>query len=186
MSRPRAVPAHLDLSLNTYAGLGRQHRAVLTCLMMSGSFRGVLVTITVTRAAIQVRPLRASVSRSQTCRPSSLLDRKCIRKQVSVTTRGGQGGATSFFRVHVRCGGSPHAHRAWPLAWPSPSGPPGAAEAPRARVGPEDAFCGAGFAERLERIFGALAGGGADLDNARRSGPVAVTSFRRSAYLARA
>jgi hypothetical protein len=32
--------------------------------------------------------------------------------------------------------------------------PAGSAETPRARVGPEDAFCGAGFAERLERIFG--------------------------------
>jgi hypothetical protein len=30
-------------------------------------------------------------------------------------------------------------------------------------------------AKRLERIFGALDAGGADLDNARRSGPVAVT-----------
>ncbi len=54
MSRPRAIPAHLGLSLNTYAGLGRRHGAVLTCLTMSGSFRGVLVTITVTRAGIQV------------------------------------------------------------------------------------------------------------------------------------
>jgi len=41
MSRPRAVPAHLDLSLNTYAGLGRQHRAILACLIMYGSFQGV-------------------------------------------------------------------------------------------------------------------------------------------------
>ena len=54
MSRPSAVPAHLDLSLNTYAGLGRQRRAILTCLRLSGSFRGVLVTITVTRAGNQV------------------------------------------------------------------------------------------------------------------------------------
>ncbi len=53
MSRPRAVAPHLDLSLNTYAGLGRPHRAVLTCLTMSGSFRRVLVTITVTRARVR-------------------------------------------------------------------------------------------------------------------------------------
>jgi hypothetical protein len=32
------------------AGLGRWHRAVLACRTMSGSFRGVLVTITVTTA----------------------------------------------------------------------------------------------------------------------------------------
>src|ERR1017187_10371614 len=32
--------------------------------------------------------------------------------------------------------------------------PTGSAEAPRARAGPEDAFCGAVCAERLERIFG--------------------------------
>ena len=32
--------------------------------------------------------------------------------------------------------------------------PAGSVEAPYARVGPEDAFCGAGFAERLDRIFG--------------------------------
>lgn len=36
--------------------------------------------------------------------------------------------------------------------------PAGAAEAPRARVGPEDAFCGAVLAERLERIFGCPCG----------------------------
>ncbi len=36
--------------------------------------------------------------------------------------------------------------------------PVGSAEAPRARVGPEDAFCGTGFAERLERIFGCPCG----------------------------
>ena len=36
--------------------------------------------------------------------------------------------------------------------------PAGSAEAPRARVGPEDAFCGAVFAERLERIFGCPCG----------------------------
>jgi hypothetical protein len=31
--------------------------------------------------------------------------------------------------------------------------PAGSAVAPRARVGPEDAFCGAGFAQRLETIM---------------------------------
>jgi len=36
--------------------------------------------------------------------------------------------------------------------------PAGSAEAPRARAGPEDAFCGAVFAERLERIFGCPCG----------------------------
>jgi hypothetical protein len=36
--------------------------------------------------------------------------------------------------------------------------PAGLAEAPRARVGPEDAFCGAVFAERSERIFGCPCG----------------------------
>jgi hypothetical protein len=36
--------------------------------------------------------------------------------------------------------------------------PAGAAEAPRARVGPEDAFCGAVCAKRLERIFGCPCG----------------------------
>jgi hypothetical protein len=61
--------------------------------------------------------------------------------------------------TYVRlAGGSLRAYRAWPSAWPSPSGPQGSAEAPRARVGPEDAFCGAGFAERLERIFGCPCG----------------------------
>ena len=76
--------------------------------------------------------------------------------------------------------------RAWPLTWPFAvkqmsqvviktlivrrafpglaSGlalavrPTGSAEAPRARVGPEDAFCGAVFAERVERIFGCPCG----------------------------
>ena len=36
--------------------------------------------------------------------------------------------------------------------------PAGSTEAPRARVGPEDAFCGAVFAERVERIFGCPCG----------------------------
>jgi hypothetical protein len=36
--------------------------------------------------------------------------------------------------------------------------PAGSAEAPRARVGPEDAFCGAVCAERFEKIFGCPCG----------------------------
>ena len=39
-----------------------------------------------------------------------------------------------------RGGGSPRAHRAWPLAWPSPSGPLGRQRLRRSRVGPEDPF----------------------------------------------
>ena len=38
-------------------------------------------------------------------------------------------------------GGSPRALRAWPLAWPSPSGPLGRQRLRRSRVGPEDRFC---------------------------------------------
>ena len=40
-------------------------------------------------------------------------------------------------------------------------------------------------AERLDDLRSALDAGGASPDNARRSGPVAVTFFRRSAHLAR-
>jgi hypothetical protein len=57
---------------------------------------------------------------------------------------------------HTR--GSPRVCRAWPPAWPSPSGPQGRQRSPRERVGPEDSFCGAGCAERLERIFGCPCG----------------------------
>jgi hypothetical protein len=39
------------------------------------------------------------------------------------------------------CGGAPRASRAWPLAWPSPSGPLGWQRSPASRVGPEDRFC---------------------------------------------
>jgi hypothetical protein len=42
---------------------------------------------------------------------------------------------------HIRSGGSPRAIRAWPLAWPSPSGPLGRQRLRRSRVGPEDPFC---------------------------------------------
>ncbi len=38
-------------------------------------------------------------------------------------------------------GGSPRVYRAWPLAWPSPSGPLGRQRLRRSRVGPEDRFC---------------------------------------------
>src|SRR4051812_49503213 len=37
--------------------------------------------------------------------------------------------------------GSPRASRAWPLAWPSPSGPLGWQRLRRSRAGPEDRFC---------------------------------------------
>ncbi len=40
--------------------------------------------------------------------------------------------------------------RAWPLAWPSPSGPLGWQRLRRSRAGPEDRFCEA----VLETIFG--------------------------------
>jgi hypothetical protein len=43
---------------------------------------------------------------------------------------------------------------AWPPAWPSPSGPQGRQRLRRSRVGPEDVFCGAVCAERLESNFG--------------------------------
>src|SRR5215831_7990849 len=35
----------------------------------------------------------------------------------------------------------PRAQRAWPLAWPSPSGPQGRQRLRRSRAGPEDPFC---------------------------------------------
>ncbi len=60
MSRPRAVAPHLDLSLNTYAGPSRPHRAVLTCLTMSGSFRRVLLTITITVTRARVRASKSA------------------------------------------------------------------------------------------------------------------------------
>jgi hypothetical protein len=37
--------------------------------------------------------------------------------------------------------GSPRTYRAWPLAWPSPSGPLGWQRLRRSRAGPEDRFC---------------------------------------------
>jgi hypothetical protein len=58
---------------------------------------------------------------------------------------------------------SPRAFRAWPLAWPSPSGPLGRQRSPGSRVG--------ACAHRLGDATGgsALDAGGADPDNARRS-----------------
>ena len=43
--------------------------------------------------------------------------------------------------ARVCCGGWPRAFRAWPLAWPSPSGPLGRQRLRRSRVGPGDPFC---------------------------------------------
>jgi hypothetical protein len=83
-----------------------------------------------------------------------------------------------WMRDMRRWGVSPRAYRAWPLAWPSPSGPPGRRRSPgstarRRRV------------RAAARMRNTVEAGGADLDNARRSGPVAVTSFPRSAHLPR-
>ena len=79
----------------------------------------------------------------------------------------------SRIKVPGRCGRSPRAHRAWPSAWPSPSGPQGRQRSSRTRAGPEDAFCGAGFAERLERIF--------KCPRARRGRSVQCAAFRPGA-----
>ena len=62
---------------------------------------------------------------------------------------------------------SPRAYRAWPLAWPSPSGPLGRQRSP-------------GSTARRRRVprsgmRSTVDAGGASPDNARRSGPVAVT-----------
>jgi hypothetical protein len=69
--------------------------------------------------------------------------------------------ATRIARAHF--GGSPRALRAWPVAWPSPSGPLGR--------------------QRSLALSGALDAGGADPDNAGRSGLIAVTFSRRLAAL---
>jgi hypothetical protein len=75
--------------------------------------------------------------------------------------------------------GSPRAFRAWPLAWPSPSGPLGRQRSPGSRVG--------ACAHRRGDATGgsALDAGGADPDNARRSGSVSCDFARRPAHLAR-
>jgi hypothetical protein len=75
-------------------------------------------------------------------------------------------------------GGSPRTARAWPLAWPSPSGPLGWQRSP-------------GSTARRRRVprsgmRSTVEAGGASPDNARRPGPLAVTSSRFSAHLARA
>ncbi len=83
MSRPRAVAPHLDLSLNTYAGPSRPHRAVLTCLTMSGSFRRILltITITVTRARARAsKSARIQVGASKSASSAAHLMRgRCVR-----------------------------------------------------------------------------------------------------------
>ncbi len=56
-------------------------------------------------------------------------------------------------RCRVCCGGLPRAHRAWPLAWPSPSGPPG-----RQRLRAQGWVPKMLSAERSERIFGCPCG----------------------------
>jgi hypothetical protein len=49
MSKPSAVPTRPRLSLMLMLASANGRRTVLTCLTMLGRFRGVLVTITVTR-----------------------------------------------------------------------------------------------------------------------------------------
>jgi hypothetical protein len=65
-------------------------------------------------------------------------------------------------------GGSPRAFRAWPLAWPLPSGPLGWQRSP-------------GSTARRRRVprsgmRSTVEAGGASPDNARRSGPMSVTT----------
>ena len=72
---------------------------------------------------------------------------------------------------------SPRAFRAWPSAWPSPSGPLGRPRSP-------------GSTARRRRVprsgmRSTVEAGGADPDNARRSGLMAVTSSRLPAHPAR-
>jgi hypothetical protein len=64
-------------------------------------------------------------------------------------------------------GGSAHAYRARPLAWPSPSGPQGWQRSPRSTA----------RRRRVPRngMRSTVEAGGADPDNARRPGPVPVT-----------
>ncbi len=74
--------------------------------------------------------------------------------------------------IHTRTlptglGGSPRVYWAWPLAWPPPSGPPGWQRSP-------------GSTARRRRVprsgmRSTVEAGGASPDNARRSGPVALT-----------
>jgi hypothetical protein len=74
--------------------------------------------------------------------------------------------------------GSPRASRAWPLAWPSPSGPLGRQRSTALKGGSRRSFLRSG----QKRSPGALDAGGADPDNARRSDPGAVTFSRRQAH----
>jgi hypothetical protein len=80
-------------------------------------------------------------------------------------------------------GGSPRAFRAWPVAWPSPSGLLGRLPLGlrRSRVGPDDRFCEA--VRNDHRVPLTLEG--ADPDNARRCGPGSVTFSLQLAHLAR-
>jgi hypothetical protein len=71
--------------------------------------------------------------------------------------------------------GSPRAFRAWPAAWPSPSGPLGWQRSP-------------GSTARRRRVprsgmGSTVEAGGASPDNARRSAPLALTSSRFPAHL---
>jgi hypothetical protein len=77
--------------------------------------------------------------------------------------------ALAEVRNLVNAGGLPRACRAWPSAWPSPSGPLGWQRLQCSRVG--------ACAHRLGDATGgsALDAGGASPDNARRSGPAPVT-----------
>jgi hypothetical protein len=68
---------------------------------------------------------------------------------------------------------SPRAARAWPLAWPSPSGPLGRQRSPALKGGSQRSFLRSGFGNGL-RVPLTLEG--ADPDNARRSGSVTVPS----------
>src|SRR3974390_1180868 len=64
--------------------------------------------------------------------------------------------------------------------------PAGSAEAPTARVGPEDAFCEAVFAERLARIFGCPCGWRGRRGQCAAFRPGTCDAFaRRLAHLAR-
>ncbi len=74
---------------------------------------------------------------------------------------------------HPRRGGSPRAFRAWPSAWPSPSGPQGRQRSPALKGGSRRSFLRSG----QKRSWGALDAGGADPDNARRSSLVAGNSL---------
>jgi len=65
--------------------------------------------------------------------------------------------------------------RAWPSAWPLPSGPLGWQRSPALRGGSRRSFLRSG----LKRSSGALDAGGASPDNVRRSGSCACGPFAR-------